>query len=56
MDGCDVCGVTSRVPSISVLGERTQLSSGRLVTYGSNVGAGGGCCFVFSGGSYAKVG
>ena len=44
-DGRDVYGVTSRVLLMSDLGEGTQHSRRRLVTYGSNVGAGGGCCF-----------
>ena len=39
MDGRNVCGVTSRVPLMSDLGEGTQLSMPQLVTYGSNVGA-----------------
>ena len=42
--GRDVYGVTSRVLLMSDLGEGTQLSRRRLVSYGSNVGAGRGCC------------
>ena len=45
MEGRDVYDVTSRVLLMFDLGEGTQLSRRRLVTYGSNVGAGGGCCF-----------
>ena len=54
MDGCDVYSVTSRVSLIAVLGEGTQLSRRRLMTYGSNVGARGGCCCDYFGGSCAK--
>ena len=42
--GRDVYGVTSRVLLMSDLGEGTQISRRQLITYGSNVGAGGGCC------------
>ena len=43
-DGRDVYGVTSRVLLMADLGEGTQLSRRPLMTYGSNVGAGEGCC------------
>ena len=47
MDGRDVYGVTRRVPLRSALGEGTQLSRRRLVTYSSNVGLEGGVALTF---------
>ena len=45
----NVYDVARRVILIGVFGEGTQLSGWRLVTYSSNVRAGEGCCFIFSG-------
>ena len=47
MGGRDVYGVTSRMLFTSVFAEGTQLSRCRVVSYGSNVGAGGRYCSVF---------